>query len=83
MREVNTVGQKSVVESKRDVKIESPCLNSPCSTNHSQASTRIPNPYHTVAACGRVPSYGRVTNYWTQGCNEYGRLGARDWPKLP
>ncbi len=32
------------------------CLNSLCSVSHSQASTRIPNPYHTVTAYDRVTS---------------------------
>ncbi len=32
------------------------CSNSLCSVNHSQVSTRIPNPYHTVTACDRVTS---------------------------
>ncbi len=32
------------------------CLNSLCSVSHLQASTRIPNPYHTVTAYDRVTS---------------------------
>ncbi len=32
------------------------CLNSLCSVSHSQASTRIPNPYHTVTTYDRVTS---------------------------
>ncbi len=35
---------------------ESSCLNSLCSVSHSQASTQIPNPYHTVTAYDRVTS---------------------------
>ncbi len=31
-------------------------LNSLCSDNHSQISTRIPNPYYTVVVCDRVTS---------------------------
>ncbi len=34
--------------------IRAACLNSPCYANHTQVSTRIPNPYHTVSACNRV-----------------------------
>ncbi len=32
------------------------CLNPLCNANHSQASTRIPNPYHAVTMCNRVTS---------------------------
>ncbi len=32
------------------------CLNSLCCVSRPQASTRIPNPYHTVTACDRVIS---------------------------
>ncbi len=32
------------------------CLNSLCSVNRSQVSTRIIYPYHTATACGRVTS---------------------------